>query len=651
MLLSDKKNMCGIVGGWVPGGLDPRCIEASLDTIRHRGPDESGSFVGENVFLGNRRLSIIDLESGKQPVFNEDGSIVVVFNGEIYNYLELTESLLAGGHIFRTRTDTEVLVHLYEQQGTEMCRKLRGMFAFALWDSLNRQLFVARDRFGKKPLYYSITKDRLLFASELKALRVLAHQVGSTWSVRDQGIFDYLSLGCIPQPSTIFDNVYALEPGSWMTFDGRESLRRKYWTLSYSPKTREPYHYLLDRCRNLMSEAVKLRLRSDVPLGVFLSGGMDSSIVAYEAARALGASLRTFTVRMPGSSLDESSVARRTSEYLGVQNTLLDLDVDPLRDVQDVVRVYDQPFADPSAIPSLRISKLASEHVKVVLNGDGGDELFAGYRRYLALRYGAAFSLMPGSLLRTFGRLTQMFPGNRRSLAGFAARTIRGWACTGGSRYLVWTLDMLAGEQKDSVWLKSKNRWTEELLNQVNCENCASLDDVMSMDVRVLLASDLLVKMDMAAMASSLEARSPLLDHELAEFAATLPDAYKIRFGRTKAILRNAYAGLLPEEVIRGSKRGFEPPLSGWLKHELRPLLVDTIGTPSAIVRSYVDDTFIDSLLADPDRSGINGTVLLYALLVLELWLSHWSSAGFPHRPHDRIIRGDEQRGNRRSGI
>jgi asparagine synthase (glutamine-hydrolysing) len=622
--------MCGIVGGWVPGGLDPRHLEASLDTIRHRGPDESGSFIEKEVFLGNRRLSIIDLESGKQPVFNEDGSIAVVFNGEIYNYLELRESLLADGHIFRTRTDTEVLVHLYEQQGTNMCSKLRGMFAFALWDSRNRLLFVARDRFGKKPLYYSVTKDQLLLASELKALKVLADRVGLSWSVRDQGIFDYLSLGCIPQPSTIFDDVYALDPGSWLTFDGRENSKRKYWTLSYLPKTRESYPYLLDRCRGLLSEAVKLRLRSDVPLGVFLSGGMDSSIVAYEASRALGASLRTFTVRMPGSPLDESSVALRTSEYFGVQNTILDLDIDPLEDVQNVVRVYDQPFADPSAIPSMRISKLASEHVKVVLNGDGGDELFAGYRRYLAVRYGAAFSLAPKPLLRALVSLIQLLPGNRRSLPGFAARTMRGWACSGGSRYLVWTLDMLAGRQKDDVWLKSGNRWTEELLNHVAGGDYASLDDLISTDIRVLLASDLLVKMDMASMAASLEARSPLLDHELAEFAATLPDACKVRFGRTKAILRDAYAGLLPDEVIRGSKRGFEPPLSGWLKHALRPLVMDTIGTRSAKVRSYVDGAFVDSLLANPDRSGMNAAVLVYALLILELWLSHWSSGRIP---------------------
>jgi len=300
-------------------------VENSLTAMRHRGPDDMGVYQEGAIFLGNRRLAIIDLGGGHQPIFNEDLSVAVVLNGEIYNYRELAQDLLSRGHSFRTHCDTEVLVHLYEDHGTDMCRLLRGMFAFAIWDSRNRVFFLGRDRFGKKPLYYHLSQASFVFASELKALRRLNDEVNAPWRISEQAIYDYVSLAVIPQPSTIFSGVYAVPPASWMLYDGQDLKTGRYWDLSFVPKLREGYPEVLRQTREVVAEAVRLRLRSDVPLAVFLSGGIDSSVVAYEASRALGPALQTFTVAMSDPQLDESSVAQRTAAALGVQNTVLPL--------------------------------------------------------------------------------------------------------------------------------------------------------------------------------------------------------------------------------------------------------------------------------------------------------------------------------------
>jgi asparagine synthase (glutamine-hydrolysing) len=298
--------MCGILGGWSAQPIPREGIDEALKRLAHRGPDDSGLFSSAPAFLGSRRLSIIDLEGGHQPIANEDGSVVVVLNGEIYNYVELMADLKTRGHTFRTASDTETLVHLYEERGEELVKALRGMFAFAIWDGPRKRLFLARDRFGKKPLFYSRLRDGgLLFASELKALRPLALAASENWQIRDQGIYDYLSLGVVPQPETIYEGVHALMPGHWLTFDGHQLQQNRYWRLQYEPKANIPYDEVLERTRTLIEEAVRLRLRSDVPLGVFLSGGVDSTVVAYEAARVVGKSLQTFTVAMEQKEFDE----------------------------------------------------------------------------------------------------------------------------------------------------------------------------------------------------------------------------------------------------------------------------------------------------------------------------------------------------------
>jgi len=614
--------MCGILGGWTQTRLPREAIEGALDRLRHRGPDHSGVFQDGPAFLGMRRLAIIDLEGGHQPLFNEDGSVSVVFNGEIYNYRELAAQLKKQGHHFQTESDTEVLVHLYEQRGDDMTKELRGMFAFALWDGRKRRLFLARDRFGKKPLYYTRIKDGgFLFASELKALKPLAALLGEQWKIRGQAIYDYLSLCIVPQPDTVYDGVWMLPPAGSLAFNGENVRQGRYWQLDFSPKTNMPYEEVLERTRSLVGEAVRLRLRSDVPLGVFLSGGLDSSVVAYEAAKHAGDALQTFTVSMGREELDETQLARKTARRLGVKNVVLPIQVCPLDELQFLVRNYDQPFADSSAIPSYAISKLAAKHLKVVLNGDGGDELFAGYRRYLAASRLESLKWLPQAAFSALAVTLTSLAGARRSKLGFLARFARGMALGPSGRYLAWTTDMLRESDKRLCWKGGPARATELWLEQWWRPELNGLDQQLHTDRNVILLSALLVKMDMATMAASLEARSPLLDHALAEFAATLPMEYLLHHGRTKAVLRDAYRGKIPDEVVDGAKRGFEIPLVSWLKNNLRELLSDTVGSREARVRDYLEGSFVQDVLAGKTMQDRNWGYITYALLVLELWL------------------------------
>jgi asparagine synthase (glutamine-hydrolysing) len=618
--------MCGILGGFAPNNLAPEVIESCLNRIRHRGPDDFGIFRHENAFLGMRRLSIIDVVGGHQPIFNEDKSVSVVFNGEIYNYLELIPNLEAKGHVFQTRSDTEVLVHLYEEYGTDMCKFLRGMFAFAILDTRVQSIFVARDRFGKKPFYYIFQDGKFLFGSEIKAVRALAQASAITLSISHQAIYDYLSFGVIPQPTTIYNEVKSLPPASWGKFQHSDLQIKEYWSLSYSPKLELSYPQAISKVQELVSESVRLRLRSDVPLGIFLSGGVDSSVVAYEASKLVGEKLQTFTVKMGDSHFDESPIAAQTSQMLGVKNTVLQLEMNPIEGLQKVVEHYDQPYADSSAIPSLEISKLARQHVTVVLNGDGGDEIFGGYRRYVAAQRSMSFGWIPNGVAKVTANMLESLSSQRRSSFGFAARFARGLAQSPAERYLIWTADMLLDSDKRNLWCGNAVVPTERLIDQelLKLQGFSSIDSQMALDIRINLLSDLLVKMDMATMAYSLEGRSPLLDHVLAETIARLPDRTKV--GRTtKQILKDAYANKLPPIVTSGVKRGFEVPLESWLSGPLRALFHDTLGSLNPRISAFIEPTFLQGILSKEILKDRNLKYIMYALLVLELWLREFA--------------------------
>ncbi len=629
--------MCGILGSWTNRPIARSVADAALSAIDHRGPDDEGRLFDGNVFLGMRRLAVIDLEGGQQPLWNETGDCAVVMNGEIYNYVELSRELRQRGHCLASDSDTEVAVHLYEDHGEDLARPMRGMFALAIWDRRRHRLVLARDRFGKKPLYYSRTPDGgLVFASELKALRPLLESAGGRFEVRPQGISDFLSLGSVPQPETIFEGVGVVPAGAVLVFDGQRLEHRSYWSLDEFRPTRRSsgrqisYGEALERTRELVRDSVRIRLRSDVPLGVFLSGGVDSSIIACEAAAVGGGNLQTFTIGVDDPRYDESDVARRTAQRLGVAHTVLPLEVTPCETLLELVRHYDQPFSDPSAIPSLAISKLARQHVTVVLNGDGGDEVFAGYRRYLAAHYARHLESLPRGLVRSLSCCVSaglgLLAAGRRSRAGFAARWFRGLGMSPSERYLAWTADKLREVDKQAAWCGPPVRSTEEWLDGVRPVGFGALDTQSATDIRVNMLSGLLVKMDMATMAHSLEARSPFLDHQLAEFVVSLPVSHRLRGGRLKSLLRDGWRDELSDEVIGGKKRGFEIPLESWLSGALREPLLDSLGPGSARVRNYLDGSLIDGLLEGRGLSDRNRPTLLYSLLVLELWLREFES-------------------------
>ncbi len=579
-----------------------------MNRLEHRGPDEAKDFAASGVRLGIRRLSIVDLTVGVQPVRDESGAVVAVMNGEIYNHVELAEGLRARGHSLRSRTDAEVLPHLYEEYGDGFVEHLRGMFAIALWDGRKQRLVLARDRFGKKPLYFRQPGgDSLAFASELKALRALLPN--AKWAVREQGVYDFLSLGCVPQPETVFENVQQVPPATVLTFDGGEIKTRKFWSYQKSSAS--------GTVREHIRESVRLRLRSDVPVGVFLSGGVDSTIVAIEAAKEVGESLRTFTVKMDDPALDESAVAADTARALGVRHEVLPLEISPREDLLSVVRHYDQPFADSSALPCWAVARAAARHVKVVLNGDGGDELFAGYRRHLAAFQLGRVGVVPRFLWKALAALPA---GGRRSRIWFLRRFARGAGSTGGRRYLEWSNDLLLETDKQSHWQGGVMRSTEDWVEGQMETGLSPLRQQMHLDQRINLLSDLLVKMDMATMAHSLEARSPFLDHELAEFAAGISDGDLLRGGQTKSFLRKAYADELSPAVLNAPKRGFEAPVARWLAEDWRELLHDSLAS-GARAEQFVSRRFLQDLLADRLTGDRNLPMLKYTLLVLELWL------------------------------
>ena len=602
--------MCGIAGHL---NLNKKSdVLAGLSLLHHRGPDEKRVFTDGVCHLGIRRLAIVDLTPGVQPVTSKEGEVVAVMNGEVYNHVELAEGLRASGYSLKSKTDAEVVPHLYEEYGDQFLEKLRGMFALAIWDSKRQRLLLARDRFGKKPLYYRRVGGGVAFASEIKALRAMVPDV--EWQVREQGVYDYLSLGVVPQSGTVYEGVAQVPPGSVMVFARGQLEARSYWIPRPGKQTA-----CSEEIREMVQESVRLRLRSDVPVGVFLSGGIDSNVVAYEASRETKGEVETFTVGMSEEGLDESTVARAAAQRYGVRNEVLPLEISPERDLMELVRHYDQPFADSSALACWAMARVAAQRVKVVLTGDGGDELFGGYRRHLAAYRLGQMQVVPRWGWR--GLATMLPRRQRRSLLGFARRFARGAGATPGRRYLEWSSDLLLDDDKCTIWQGGEVAATEDWIEAQVEDNASLLRQQMQLDQRVNLLSDLLVKMDMATMAHSLEARSPLLDHELAEYAMGLTDGELIRGGVTKSVLRRAYADVLPVEVLNGKKRGFEVPVERWLETEWRELLQDVLGAQEPAAAAYVDRRFLRDLIADRLEGDWNVPMLKYTMLVLELWL------------------------------
>lgn len=635
--------MCGITG-WAnldsymppPEGAQ-ELLRAMCERMVHRGPDSEGVFVTSGVALGMRRLAIIDLVTGEQPVFNEDRSVAVILNGEIYNYRELRVDLEKRGHAFRSASDTEVLPHLYEEYGDGMIRELNGMFAFALWDSRRRRLLIARDRFGEKPLYWGMFDNTLLFASEPKVL--LAHPSVKP-AVNLQALRQYLSFDYVPAPLSIYEGINKLPAAHKLTLeDGRVEVER-YWKLSY--KTADPMlseNDAADHLRELLADAVRMRLVSDVPLGVLLSGGVDSSSVAALAVAASPEAVKTFSISFAEASFDESTYARSVAKFLGTDHHEERLSANLAANlVSEIGAWMDEPFSDPSLVPTYLLSRFTRKHVTVALGGDGGDELFAGYPTYAGLRWAEFYKSVPHAIRATIVEpLVRLLPVKTKNLSFDykALRFVTGAKYDAVARHHVWFGSFTPEEQTQLLTDEAQEATDGEIYAEARriAEECDSEDLVtrmQSIDTHLYLAEDILTKVDRASMAVSLEVRAPFLDPRVAEFAASLPCSYKLRGHKTKYILKKAVREMLPRFVTRRGKKGFGVPVAEWLKEKLRPLARDLL-SPERVRRAGVfNPNYVARLQDEHERGVANHRKLLWTLLMFELW--HESFVETPRR-------------------
>jgi len=571
--------VCGIYGALSTDGERPiqvDVLERMAHSLSHRGPDGGGRYVAGSFGMGMRRLSIIDLTGGDQPISNEDGSLWVVFNGEIYNYRELTADLIARGHRFATSSDTEVLVHLYEEYGARCVEFLRGMFAFALWDLPRRELLLARDRLGIKPLYYAATPQGLLFGSELKAL------IQSPWlspRLERRGLAAYLQYGYVPDPLTILDGVAKVPAGHTLTIrSGRPAAPRAYWRPSFQhqePARREEElaHELWTR----LDEAVRYHLVSDVPVGAFLSGGVDSTAVVSIMARAAGRPVKTFSVGFREDRYNELPYARQVAAACGTEHHELVVEPHDLKFLDELLTGFDEPFADSSAIPTYLVSRLARQHVKVVLSGDGGDELFAGYDRYIVdhrRRYvGMLGDAGLGGTLRAVSKLLPV-GGGRNTLYNLSLPRLQRYIHAISLFTDEARRDILGGDGDGArVDIASLADWDLDPLSQLQ-----------DLDVKTYLPGDILTKVDRMSMANSLEARVPLLDHPLVEFACSLPPDLRFHNGTTKYLLKRALKGHVPADVLTRAKQGFAVPLESWFSGSVPGFFRDELADTSRLV-------------------------------------------------------------------
>ena len=616
--------MCGIAGFYSrnrPAELSD--IRAMCHAIEHRGPDDEGVRVEGGCAIGMRRLSIIDLNTGHQPISNEDGTIWIVFNGEIYNYQELRQDLIAKGHQFRTNSDTETIIHLYEEEGENSLQKLRGMFGFAIWDSRRRSLFVARDRFGKKPIYYSHTKDAFYFASELKSLRT----VDLDWETDPEALRLFFRLQFVPDPYTPFRYVRKLLPGCWIRYHANGEIEHgRYWKLP-EPEARRG---IADRdrtaatVREKFDEAVRIRMIADVPLGAFLSGGIDSGSVVASMALQSKDPVRTFSIGFEEADFNELPAARMVADKYQTQHHEIVVKPDSVGLLERIARHCDEPFGDSSCIPTLIVSEFARKHVKVALSGDGGDELFGGYQVYFDVEAMRKFDAIPGFLRHGMSALADTLP-----YSAYGKNYLREISRqTALDRYMAHfgTPHFKLAQLVQPEWmLPAEAAFYQSKLPQCFLPAGAdALAQAFYFEATATLSGNMLVKVDRMSMAASLEVRSPLLDHELAEFAMTIPPDLKLRPGRGKAIFLDAVGDRLPPALLTLPKKGFGVPLSKWFQTSLKTFLWDHLLSREFLSRGMVSEPFVRALLEEHDSGRRNNMSLLYSLLMLEMWFRDW---------------------------
>lgn len=618
--------MCGIAGMVYANGegvASESLVHRMCETIVHRGPDDEGIFVKGGVGLGMRRLSIIDLSGGHQPVFNEDRSVWIVFNGEIYNFPELREDLLKRGHSFRTHSDTEVIVHLYEEMGSDCVTKLRGMFAFALYDERRRKLLMARDRLGKKPLHYALERGRLLFGSEIKAILEVAPELAS---VNHEALLQYMYFGYVPDPLTAFRNIHKLPPGHLLEFEDGKIHVRQYWDLpqygTLAPRSEEE---CLEEMEQRLAEAVRIRLIADVPLGALLSGGTDSSVVVALMARASSRPVKTFSIGFRDEDFNEAQYARIVAKKFETDHHELMVEPDVLETVETLSRSLEEPFGDSSMLPTFYVSQMARQHVTVALSGDGGDEIFAGYGRYGVHLRRRVFERVPDWARRFYReQVYPRLPGDMRGKK-FSYNVSLPWK----ERY-VDGISFVPSFERDMPLLSDDFRAVMQNGNKPEnvmyryFDQAPATDPVSQMlyvDTKTYMVADILTKVDRMSMATSLEVRVPILDHIFVEWATGLPAEWKIRHGRLKYILRKLAERVgVPREVLDRPKQGFALPLVHWIRHELKDLILAVLLDPATLQRGYFQPRGVRQLLDEHFRGRRNHSGRIWRLLMFELW-------------------------------
>jgi asparagine synthase (glutamine-hydrolysing) len=617
--------MCGIAGmiGREGETVTAEEVRRMTDTIVHRGPDDEGIFAQDNVGLGMRRLSIIDLSGGRQPIYNEDRTVTVVFNGEIYNFPELRRELESRGHQFYTHSDTEVIVHLYEEMGADCITQLRGMFAIALYDAKQNSILLARDRLGKKPLYYAVREGRLYFGSEIKAMLAVAPELAS---VDPEGVLQFFYFGYIPDPQSAFRDIRKLPPGHLAEYRDGQIQVREYWDVpAYGVNDPGSDEACLNEMERRLAEAVRIRLISDVPLGALLSGGVDSSIVVALMARESSGPVKTFSIGFRKADFNETEYASLVAKRFGTDHHQLIVDPDIADTLNHLTGMMEEPFGDSSMIPTYCVSQLARQHVTVALSGDGGDELFAGYDRYIVNWRRRRYDFVPGwagKIYRDhlYPRLPSTVKGRKLS-----------WNITLSSRdrYLdgVSFLPALHRERNlfSDDFVASAQHWTDPFRRFERYYDDAPATDQLSrlmyLDTKTYLTADILTKVDRMSMATSLEMRCPILDHKFVEWVAGLPVKYKFRDGTRKFLFKKLAERLgVPSELLHRRKQGFSLPLVHWMRNELKDELLPILLEPRTLQRGYFRAEAIRGVLDEHFTGRRDHSGILWMLLVFELW-------------------------------
>ena len=620
--------MCAIYGHLGFPEISTADSERATDTMIHRGPDARGTWQGTGVFLGMRRLSIIDLAGGDQPIWNEDRTCCIVFNGEIYNFLDLRPELEAKGHVFRTHSDTEVILHAYEEWGVDCLKKLNGMFAIAIWDAPRRRLLVARDRIGEKPLYYYQQGGRLVFGSEIKA--VLANPAVPR-ELNPRGLANFLAFGHAVAPDTIYRGILKLLPGHYLLAENGQIRITQYWDVGSEPQLPAGEELseagAAKRVLDLLDDSVRRRMIADVPVGAFLSGGVDSSAITTLMKKHATGTVKTFSLGFTiGGAYNELSDARVVAQHLGTEHHELKVEhADLVGTLKTLVYHYDEPFGDAASFPLYLLSKFAREHVKVVLSGDGGDELFGGYRRYAVDRFASTYQKLPGFLTDgLFPALAGMLPRFRRTKRSLQTLRIR----EPGPRYASWLTYFTPEMQADLLSpeiLREVDGWDPawpypKHYGELRASAADHLNRLMYVDLKTLLVDAYMEKADKATMACSLEARLPLLDHRLVELAFQIPGSFKIRGKEMKRVLKEAVRGIVPESVLRKPKHGFAVPTDPWFRGELKDFTFDVLLDGSARGRGYFDTGFVERLWREHRDGRHVWDTHLWLLLNFELW-------------------------------